>query len=193
MKKQVLLFAFLLSFRIVPGATIEIPDSLLAVDHVYEYTFSDPEKAHRIVESMRKQKTEPAFLLDLMEGDLYFNNKKYTDALVFYTRALNSDSIRNNAIEYMEQLHRMISCYDGLHDAANKTRYVKLLLDKAEQTGNKEMKSIALFNMGKMVYDEEDKLRAYQLIKEAIGLMEQSDYRKKYDNLRYNYNTLLRM
>ena len=47
--------------------------------------------------------------------------------------------------------------------------------------------------MGKMLYYQEDKQRGYERIREAIGLMEQSDYKYKYDNLRYNYNSLLVM
>ncbi|MCD7938455.1 MAG: helix-turn-helix transcriptional regulator [Tannerellaceae bacterium] len=199
MKKQfrpvhlVISFVFIFLQPVVSAVHTDIPDSLLTKDHVYEYTFSDPEKAHRIVDLMRKRKSAPEFKLDIIEGDLYFNNRKASEALVFYTRALNSDSVRNDAYEYMQQLHRMISCYDALHDVSNKTLYVKRLLDKAEETGNREMKSVALFSMGKMIYDEEDKLRGYQLIKEAIEEMTLSDYKYKYDNLRYNYNTLLRM
>ena len=68
-----------------------------------------------------------------------------------------------------------------------------MLLQKAEQCGNKEMKSIALFNMGKMIYYQEDKPRGYEMIKEAISQMKQTDYKYKYDNLRYNYNSLFIM
>lgn len=46
-----------------------------------------------------------------------------------------------------------------------------LMMKKAEQCGNKEMQSVAMFNMGKMLYHQGNK--------------------DKYDNLRYNYNTLL--
>ncbi|MCD8045041.1 MAG: helix-turn-helix transcriptional regulator [Tannerellaceae bacterium] len=191
MKKQVLLFAFLLPFLQVSGKTIEIPDSLLTVDHVYEYTFSDPEKAHRIIDLMRKQKSEPEFKLDITEGDLYSNQRRYKDALVYYTNALNSDSVQNNDVYYMELLNRMITCYSGLNDNEKNTEYIERLLDKATETGNREMKSIALFNMGQMIYYQADKSRGYQLIKEAIEEMKQSDYDKKYDNLRYNYSFLV--
>lgn len=47
--------------------------------------------------------------------------------------------------------------------------------------------------MGKMIYYQEDKERGYQLVNEAIDLMKQSDYKYKYDNLRYNYHSLLIM
>lgn len=170
-----------------------LPDSLLTDDYVYEYTFSDFDKATQIMKELRKRNTYSQFRMDLTEGDLYFNTGRYLQALKFYKRVLESDSVRNNDKEYMEQVHRMISCYDCLHDETRKANYVRLLLQKAEQCGNMEMKSIALFNMGKMVYYQEDKPRGYQMIKEAISLMKQTNYKYKYDNLRYNYNSLLIM
>lgn len=170
-----------------------LPDSLLTDDYVYEYTFSDFDKAVQIMKELRKRDTYSQFRLDVTEGDLYFNTGQYLQALKYYKRVMESDTVRNSDKEYMEQVHRMISCYDCLHDEAKKANYVELLLQRAEQCDNKEMKSIALFNMGKMIYYQEDKPRGYEMIKEAISLMKQTDYKYKYDNLRYNYNSLLIM
>lgn len=174
-------------------ATEVLPDSLLTDDAVYEYTFSDFDKAVRIIKELRKQNSYSQYRLDVTEGDLYFNTGRYLQALKYYKRVMESDTVRANDKEYMEQTHRLISCYDCLHDEAKKANYVRLLLQRAEQCGNMEMKSIALFNMGKMIYYQEDKPRGYQMIKEAIALMKQTDYTYKYDNLRYNYNSLFIM
>lgn len=176
-----------------PDTDTPLPDSLITEDHVYEYTFSDFDKATGIMAELRRRNSLPRFRMDMTEGDLYFNTGHYLQALKFYRRALESDSVRRDDRQYMEQVHRMISCYDCLHDEAKKARYVQLLLEKAEECGSVEMKSVALFNMGKMLYYQADKRRGYELIREAIGLMEQSDYKYKYDNLRYNYNSLLVM
>lgn len=175
------------------SANTPLPDSLLTDDYVYEYTFSDYDKAVQIMKELRKRNTYSQYRLDVTEGDLYFNTGRYLQALKYYKRVLESDTVRGSDKEYMEQVHRMISCYDCLHDEAKKADYVRLLLQKAEQCGNKEMKSIALFNMGKMIYYQEDKPRGYEMIKEAISLMKQTDYKYKYDNLRYNYNSLFIM
>lgn len=172
---------------------LSLPDSLITDDYVYEYTFSEFDKAKSIMEELRVRKKLSDIRLDVVEGDLYFNTGRYYQALKFYRRVLESDSVCNNDVEYMEQVHRMISCYDCLHDEVKKAYYVRLLLKKAEECNNVEMKSVALFNMGKMIYYQEDKQRGYQMIKEAILLMKQADYEYKYDNLRYNYNTLLIM
>jgi len=175
------------------SANNSLPDSLLTDDYVYEYTFSDYDKAVQIMKELRKRDTYSQYRLDVTEGDLYFNTGRYLQALKYYKRVLESDTVQGSDREYMEQVHRMISCYDCLHDEAKKADYVRRLLQKAEQCGNKEMKSIALFNMGKMIYYQEDKPRGYEMIKEAISLMKQTDYKYKYDNLRYNYNSLFIM
>ena len=175
------------------AANNSLPDSLLTDDSVYEYTFSDFDKAVRIMNELRKRESYSQYRLDVTEGDLYFNTGRYLQALKYYKRVMESDTVRNSDKEYMEQVHRMISCYDCLHDEAKKAGYVRLLLQKAEACGNMEMKSIALFNMGKMVYYQEDKPRGYEMIKEAIELMKRTDYKYKYDNLRYNYNSLFIM
>ncbi len=175
------------------AANNSLPDSLLTEDCVYEYTFSNYDKAVQIMKELRKRNTYSQYRLDVTEGDLYFNTGRYLQALKYYKRVMKSDTVRGSDKEYMEQVHRMISCYDCLHDEAKKAGYVRLLLQKAEQCDNKEMKSIALFNMGKMIYYQEDKPRGYEMIKEAISLMKQTDYKYKYDNLRYNYNSLFIM
>lgn len=193
---RILVFTWLIvaaSFNVAHAANNPLPDSLLTDDYVYEYTFSDYDKAVQIIKELRKRNTYSQYRLDVTEGDLYFNTGRYLQALKYYKRVMESDTVRGNDKEYMEQVHRMISCYDCLHDEPKKAGYVRLLLQKAEQCGNKEMKSIALFNMGKMVYYQEDKARGYEMIKEAIALMKQTDYKYKYDNLRYNYNSLFIM
>lgn len=180
--------------RATPSAAIEpVPDSLLTEDYIYEFTFSNFGKAVRIIELIRERELLAKHRIDIAEGDLYFNTGRYRRGLVYYRRALESDAVQNDDTEYMEQLHRMISSYDCLHEEKQKAYYVELLLLKAKTCGNLEMESVALFNMGKMLYYQEDKERGYRLVNESIELMKQSDYKYKYDNLRYNYNTLLIM
>lgn len=196
--KRIILIAWLIATAVfdttyVHAENNSLPDSLLTDDYVYEYTFSDFDKAVQIMKELRKRNTYSQFRLDVTEGDLYFNTGRYLQALKYYKRVLESEQVHNDSTEYMEQTHRMISCYDCLHDEAKKAGYVRLLLKKAEECGNVEMKSVALFNMGKMLYYQEDKQRGYEMINEAVSLMKRTDYKYKYDNLRYNYNTLLIM
>lgn len=167
-----------------------LPDSLITDDSVYEYTFSDFDKAQRIMKELRKRKSLPDYRLDVTEGDLYYNRGFFNKALKFYKRALDNDSVRLNDERFMDQIHRMISLYDYLNNDVAKAQYVDMLLKKAEQCGNAPMKAVALFNMGRMLYFQGNKNRGYELMKEGAAQMEQTDYRLKYDNLRYHYNTL---
>lgn len=50
-----------------------LPDSIISEDAVYEYTFTDYDKACRIMKELRKQGNLPHYTLDMTEGDLYYN------------------------------------------------------------------------------------------------------------------------
>lgn len=196
-----LLIFLLLSSMNMPAASashednnksnVSLPDSLITDDYVYEYTFSDFDKAERIMQELRKRKKLPNFRLDMVEGDLYFNTGSYYRALKYYKWALDSDSVQSDNSRVMEQIHRMISCYDCLHNEVRKAQYVEKLLKKAKECGDKAMQSVAMFNMGKMLYHQGNKDKGYKYMYQAVDLMEKTDYTYKYDNLRYNYNTLL--
>lgn len=191
--KWLLAFAGFLLFATEAQAAGEetLPDSLLTEDYLYEYTFTDFGKAQRIIGEMRKQKKLEPYRLDIAEGDLYFNTGRYHQGLRYYKRAFESDAVLKDDVEYMDVLHRMISSYDCLHEESEQARCTELLLEKARSVGNTAMESVALFNMGKMLCYQEDTKRGFGLIREAIALMKSSNYKYKYDNLRYNYNTLL--
>lgn len=191
--RRLFLFAGLLLFASGSRAAAEeeLPDSLLTEDYLYEYTFTDFGKARRIIERMRERKILEPYRLDIAEGDLYFNTGRYHQGLRYYRRAFESDVVRKSDAEYMDVLHRMISSYDCLHDEERQAECTELLLRKARACNDTAMESVALFNMGKMLCYQEDKERGYGLIRDAIALMEGADYKYKYDNLRYDYNTLL--
>ncbi len=140
---------------------------------------------------LRKQGLLPKYQLDITEGDLYFNNGKYHEALKLYQAALEAAEALENDTLCMEQMHRLISTYDCIHNEVGKADMVKRLLDKARLSGNSAMESIALFNMGKSLYLQGDKDRGYKIMLDALNIMEQCEYRLKYDNLRYDYNTLI--
>lgn len=173
------------------SSAAEIPDSLLTDDYVYEYTFSDFDKARQIMSGLRTKKSLSAYRLDKTEGDLWFNTGHYSKALRFYGNALNCDSAKLDSGKRMDMIHRMISCYDCLHLESRKTEYVELLLLEARKAGDKAMESIALFNMGKTAYYQNDRERGYRYMEQAVEMMEQSDYKYRSDNLRFNYNTLI--
>ena len=191
MEKHALLLVLALALGIATGRAEALPDSLVSIDNVYEYTFADPARAEAILDALRDRQRQPDADLDRAEGDFYFNTGRYYHALDNYARLLENRTILDDDTLHMETLHRMISCYDGLHRVGRQTHYVRLLLAEAERCGNEAMQSVALFNMGKILYNQGLKDEGYRDMQQAIDIMEQSDYIYKYDNLRYNYNVLV--
>lgn len=177
----------------LPAAAEEgpLPDSLLDSGRVYEYTFCDFGLAERIMGELRRLGRGSVLELDNAEGDLYYNTGNCYRAVKFYLRALENPEATADPRQYMKQLHRLISCYDAMHNQAEKAHCVELLLRTAENNGDEAMRSIALFNMGKMLCDEGNREQGYPYMWEAVAAMRRADYNYKYDNLRYEYNTLL--
>lgn len=168
-----------------------LPDSVVTEDNVYRYMFSDTKKAEAIMEALRERKKMPGWGLDYTEGDLWFNTGRYFRALKCYTRVLESDKVKKDNTLHMDMLHRMISCYDCIHNEARKAEYMERLLNVAEACGDKAMQAVALFNIGKSQYNQGSKDKGYRHMEEATRMMEATDHKNKYDNLRYHYNTLL--
>lgn len=173
------------------GGRADLPDSILTEDHIYKYLYTDRSKSERIMAEMRRRSTLPAWELDYIEGDLNYNTGRNREALKHYNAALESRHAKGNDTLRMELLHRQISCYDGLHDEVNKMRCIKRLMALAKKLGDKPMESIALFNMGKSLHYQGDKKRGYRYMEQGAEMMAATDYRLKYDNLRYEYKTLV--
>ena len=140
---------------------------------------------------LARQHPDPAWELDYIEGDLNYNTGRNREALKHYNAALESRHAKGNDTLRMELLHRLISCYDGLHDEVNKMRCTGQLMELAKKLGDKPMESIALFNMGKSLHYQGDKKRGYRYMEQGAEMMAATDYRLKYDNLRYEYKTLV--
>ena len=173
------------------GGRADLPDSILTEDHIYKYLYTDRSKSERIMAEMRRRSTLPAWELDYIEGDLNYNTGRNREALKHYNAALESRHVKGNDTLRMELLHRLISCYDGLHDEVNKMRCTGQFMELAKKLGDKPMESIALFNMGKSLHYQGDKKRGYRYMEQGAEMMAATDYRLKYDNLRYEYKTLV--
>lgn len=177
----------------LPGihAAKALPDSLITEDHVYRYLLTDIPKAEAVMAALRAQKKLPAWELDYLEGDLYYNTGRYYKAMQLYAKVLSDRKARQDNRLQMDLLHRLISCYDVTHNEERKVEYVRRLLRKAGECGDRAMQSVALFNMGKSQYEHGLKAMGYKRMERAAQLMRSTDYEYKYDNLRYHYNTLL--
>lgn len=179
-----------LAFAGSEPASLSLPDSIVNEAHIYKYLYTDRSKSEQIMKEMRLRKACPAWELDYIEGDLNCNTGRYRKALKHYNAALGSAHVKGNDTLRLELLHRRISCYDALHDEVNKMRCVKGMIQLAQELQDKPMESIALFNMGKSLHYQGDKEQGYRYMEQGAAMMDESDYRLKYDNLRYEYKTL---
>lgn len=173
------------------AATTALPDSILNEDYIYKYIYTDRDRSEQIMREMRRREILPLWELDYIEGDLNYNTGRRREALQHYGAALRSRHVQDNDTLQMELLHRQISCYDGLHDESSKMRCVKQLMNVAKKSGHRPMESIALFNMGKSLYYQGDKDRGYHYMQQGADMMASTGYYLKYDNLRYEYKTLV--
>lgn len=195
MKSKILAISiFLLTFlpNLISATEIKtLPDSLITLDKVYEYTFSEPEKAIYILSKLEKDKDTDPFKLWITKGDFYFNTGNYYKAIRCFENALDDKKSQNDKDIYMQLLHRMISCYDAVLNDTKKSEYIAKLLKASLKYEDNAMHAIALFNMGKTIYNQGNRQDGYIQMEKATGIMEKSNYEYKFDNLRYNYNTLL--
>lgn len=173
------------------AAGTALPDSMVTEDKVYEYTFSDTPLAEQIMEEMRRRGKLPTYEMDMTEGDLYYNTGRFFMATRLYKNALDAKAVKKDPRKTMKLLHRLISCYDGLYDEEKKAETVKLLLHNAKTASDKGMESIALFYLGKSLFEQGTKERGYAYMLQALDMMEKSNYDRKYDNLRADCNDLL--
>ena len=188
--KSKLLLIFITAL-IAGAAPLPAKESEISEDKVYELMFTDYDAACRMMESLREEADLPDWQLDITEGDLHFNNGKARLALEFYTRASSAKEVAADKERELDLIHRRISCYDAIHDDAAKTALCQELYEKAGAAGNAPFQSIALFNLGKTAYLQEDKQQGYNLMEEAVRIMEDCSYEYRYDNLSYNLNTLI--
>lgn len=173
------------------AASPSISDSLLTADHDSKYAYPACELAQLPIGVLQKKQYGPEYKSNISEGDRYYNTGHYYQALRFYGRAIENKQIRDDAEQYMELLHRMISCYDCICNEAKKAQYVEMLLEKADACGNQAMRSVALFNRGKMLYNQGYKDQGYRDMQQAAEQMSRTNCKYRYDHLRHQYNTLL--
>ena len=99
----------MLLVSLVGDAKIVVPDSLLDVKKSYLFFITSPDTAHAIINTLRERKAVPEWRLDLAEGDMYYNARRYLTALTYYNKVDGreeiSDSIHIQLLP-QEQLRR---------------------------------------------------------------------------------------
>lgn len=193
MKARVYLIVCLLFVSLVGDAKIVVPDSLLDVKKSYLFFITSPDTAHAIINTLRERKAAPEWRLDLAEGDMHYNARRYLTALTYYNKVDGREEISDSTHIQLIILKRMMDCYDELLDSDHLVRTLMRLRNLAESNHNKAFEAMTYFTSGKWHHTNGQKKLGYTYCQDAMEMMKSSDYPSKHVELRNFYGEMVKM
>ena len=193
MKARVYLIVCLLFVSLVGDAKIVVPDSLLDVKKSYLFFITSPDTAQAIINTLRERKAAPEWRLDLAEGDMHYNARRYLTALTYYNKVDGREEISDSTHIQLIILKRMMDCYDELLDSDHLVRTLMRLRNLAERNHNKAFEAMTYFTSGKWHHTNGQKKLGYTYCQDAMEMMKSSDYPSKYEELRNFYGEMVKM
>lgn len=193
MKARVYLIVCLLFVSLVGDAKIVVPDSLLDVKKSYLFFITSPDTAQAIINTLRERKAAPDWRLDLAEGDMYYNARRYLTALTYFNKVDGREEISDSIHIQLIFLKRMMDCYDELLDSDHLVRTIIRLRNLAERNHNKAFDAMTYFTSGKWHHINGQKELGYTYCQDAIEMMKSSDYPSKHVELRDFYGEMVKM
>lgn len=191
MKLQQLLFIVMLICFSMSATAADVKKQEKEIEDVYKYTFSDVNKSMSILRHLRQQKNIPAFLINQVEGDFYYNRGNYFEALKLYKRSLYDGKVEDNSIYKKKIINTILLCYDNMHNISMLSYYTKMLQRMTESDNDTAMKAVTYFNSAKLYRYSKNNTLAYLYLKKAIKTMQESSWILKFDNIYYYYVTLI--
>ena len=193
MKARVYLIVCLLFVSLVGDAKIVVPDSLLDVKKSYLFFITSPDTAQAIIKTLRERKAAPEWRLDLAEGDMHYNARRYLTALTYYNKVDGREDINDSTHIQLIILKRMMDCYDELIDSDHLVRTLMRLRNLAERNHNKAFEAMTYFTSGKWHHTNGQKKLGYTYCQDAMEMMKSSDYPSKHVELRNFYGEMVKM
>ena len=193
MKARVYLIVCLLFVSLVGDAKIVVPDSLLDVKKSYLFFITSPDTAQAIIKTLRERKAAPEWRLDLAEGDMHYNARRYLTALTYYNKVDGREEISDSTHIQLIILKRMMDCYDELIDSDHLVRTLMRLRNLAERNHNKAFEAMTYFTSGKWHHTNGQKKLGYTYCQDAMEMMKSSDYPSKHVELRNFYGEMVKM
>ena len=92
----------------VMGAVPQPKSSMLTFKDAYTYNIIDFHKSRQIIETMRLRQMQPAWKLNMVEGDLYGNVRMFQHALACYEKAYQDEALKDSIQIKMRLLKDMI-------------------------------------------------------------------------------------
>ena len=188
-----LLIVCLLFVSLVGDAKIVVPDSLLDVKKSYLFFITSPDTAQAIINTLRERKAAPEWRLDLAEGDMHYNARRYLTALTYYNKVDGREEISDSTHIQLIILKRMMDCYDELLDSDHLVRTLMRLRNLAESNHNKAFEAMTYFTSGKWHHTNGQKKLGYTYCQDAMEMMKSSDYPSKHVELRNFYGEMVKM
>ena len=193
MKARVYLIVCLLFVSLVGDAKIVVPDSLLDVKKSYLFFITSHDTAQAIINTLRERKAVPEWRLDLAEGDMHYNARRYLTALTYYNKVDGREEISDSTHIQLIILKRMMDCYDELLDSDHLVRTLMRLRNLAERNHNKAFEAMTYFTSGKWHHTNGQKKLGYTYCQDAMEMMKSSDYPSKHEELRNFYGEMVKM
>ena len=193
MKARVYLIVCLLFVSLVGDAKIVVPDSLLDVKKSYLFFITSPDTAQAIINTLRERKAAPEWRLDLAEGDMHYNARRYLTALTYYNKVDGREEISDSTHIQLIILKRMMDCYDELLDSDHLVRTLMRLRNLAESNHNKAFEAMTQFTSGKWHHVNGQKELGYTYCHDAMEMMKSSDYPSKHVELRDFYGEMVKI
>ena len=193
MKARLYLIVCMLFVSLVGDAKIVVPDSLLDVKKSYLFFITSPDTAQAIINTLRERKAVPEWRLDLAEGDMHYNARRYLTALTYYNKVDGREEISDSTHIQLIILKRMMDCYDELLDSDHLVRTLMRLRNLAERNHNKAFEAMTYFTSGKWHHTNGQKKLGYTYCQDAMEMMKSSDYPSKHVELRNFYGEMVKM
>ena len=192
MRKLIFICSFLL-VSLVSSARVTIPDSLLTVRKSYAFHITSPDTAWAIIETLRERKLVPEWQLDMVEGDLNFNLRRYSRAVPFYKKVLDSPALVDSTNLQLFMLKRQMDCCDAAFQDDDLIHIIIQLRNQAQKAGNKAFEAMTYFMSGKWHHFHGQKEKGYGLCQQGLEMMLASDFPGKHIELGEFYGELANM
>lgn len=186
----ILLLAEALVVKSVPEA---LPDSMLSYVKARDIFYTDTETAFRIIQTMRERQTEPEWMLDMYEGNLYYMGRLFRHARLCHKKALQHKAVEKDPQAKIRLLRHLMDDCDYLRLKKELLETYLQLDDLARQQNDLTYMALARFMRGKNKYSQGEKEEGYRMCLEAVEMMKRSDFEFRNKELTTFYAHLARM
>ncbi len=108
--------AAMMALALSASAGIQLPDSMIREENVYQYSISSPDTARAILQALQDDPNLEDWHLNFIEGNYHVNQRQFRKAFAAYTKALNDPGVSFLPQTKIQILMRLIAVDDHLQD-----------------------------------------------------------------------------